>query len=784
MNVKKFLLRFWPVIFIVFIWFVFSSPYFFQNKVPFSSTYLVNFFSPWSSYPGFSSPVKNNAMPDVISQIYPWKSFTIDTLKNFQIPFWNPYSFSGTPHLANYQSAVLSPFNLTFFILPFVDAWSFMVLRQPLLAGIFMFFCLRSLKISKQGSVVGSIAFMFCGFIVTWMAYETLAYAILFLPLSIYAIEKFYQENKKRYLALLSFTVPLSFFSGHFQISIYFFLFVFSYLIFKFLVEKNTKKTLSTFFYLFLGVLLSSPQLLPSIELYTQTLRSGIFQKLEVIPWGYIPTFIAPDFFGNPVTRNDWFGHYAEWNAYIGVIPFFLATYALISRRTKLVLFLFFASLLTLLLSFQTPVLDFLVFLKIPVISTSAASRIIVLFSFSVVLLSAIGFDALFEDLKNKKYKRVYYWLISGTVIYSVIWGVIIFKFLIPIDKITIAKQNFILPSIFFALLIFSLVTYLLLEKNKSFKKYIFIIPIVLIVIVSFDLLRFANKWMPFDDRNLMYPKVKVIDEFNKISGYERVIGNLGGEATTYYKLPTVGGYDAVYIQRYGEFVKYLENGKFGQSFRSVVDFPKDGLHTKEAVNLLGIKYVVHKTSDGQVSWTFPYWKYEEGTFKSIYNDGVYEVLENTKAFHRAYLVNKYIVEKDQSKILSKMFNNINLKEKIVLEEELNVSLDSSIGKAQIVGYTPNKVSIKTNSNGNNILFLSDTFYNGWNAYIDGKKVKILRSNYTFRSVVVPKGEHEVVFYYEPVSFKMGLIGFFLGVAILLGVFNKSLFGFPKFKFL
>jgi hypothetical protein len=783
MNFKKIVLRFWPIIFIFFIWLIFSSPYFFQNKVPFSSSYLVNFFSPWNAYPGFTSPVKNNAMPDVISQIYPWKNLTIDTFKNFQIPFWNPYSFSGTPHLANYQSAVFSPFNLIFFILPFIDAWRLLILFAPLLAGRFMFLLLKELKSSDIGALIGSVAFMFCGFITTWMAYGTLSYAILFLPISLFFVEKFYNTNKNRYLLLFSLTIPLSFFSGHFQISIYFFIFVFSYLIFKLISERKTKKALLTFVYLFIGFLFSLPQLLPSIELYFQTLRSGIFQKIEVIPWGYLPTFIAPDFFGNPVTRNDWFGHYAEWNAYIGVIPLLLAFYALISKRSKLVIYLGIVALTVIFISFQTPLLDLLVMLKIPVISTSAASRVIVIFSFVAAILASIGFDAIFNDIKNKKIKKISIILFSSGVVFIFLWIAIMFKLFLPLDKIIIAKQNLILPTIFYVSLVGLILSILFLEKSKYFKKYIFIIPIIILLIVSFDLLRFANKWMPFDKRELMYPNVKIVSEFNKISSSERVFGNLGGESTIYYKLPTVGGYDAVYIQRYGEFVKYIENGEFGQSYRSVVEFPKNGKYTEKAINLFGVKYIIHKIADGQMSWTFPYWKYKEGTFKSVYNDKTYEILENTKSFDRAFLVNSYIVEKDSKNILQKMFNTVSLRDEVVLEKNLNIKLDQATGSARILSYTPNKVTISTNSNGNNLLLLTDSFYTGWNAYIDGKKVDVLRADYTFRAVGVPKGSHEVVFSYESKSFLLGLVGVILGVILLIGVNIKNLFGFPKFKF-
>src|SRR3989344_3001921 len=104
---KKYFLRFWPVIFIFIIWFIFAHPYFLSDKVPFPSAYQVNNFAPWSTYEQFWGPVKNGAMPDIITQIYPWRYLAIETWKSGEIPLWNPYIFSGNPLLANYQSATL-----------------------------------------------------------------------------------------------------------------------------------------------------------------------------------------------------------------------------------------------------------------------------------------------------------------------------------------------------------------------------------------------------------------------------------------------------------------------------------------------------------------------------------------------------------------------------------------------------------------------------------------------------------------------------------------------------
>src|SRR3989344_35144 len=370
---KKLIIKFWPIIFLFLFWLSFAAPYFVKNKTPFPTTYLVNFFAPW-----------------------------------------NPYSFSGTPHLANYQSAVLSPFNLFFFIFSNIDAWTIIVLLQPLLTGIFTYIFVKSLNVGKTGSLISGISFMFSGFMTTWMGYATLGYAILFLPLALFAIQKVFETKKLLFLVLLSLTIPLSSFSGHFQTSLYLLVFLGLFVIFKFYQTKDKKQTVLSFTFIFLGLLLSSPQLLPSIELYLNAPRSGIFQKLEAIPLSHLATIFAPDFFGNPVTRNNPIGHYSEWSSYVGIIPLFFAVYVMLRSKRKLVIFFLLTGIGSLLLAFDTPLLDLLFKLRIPVISTSAASRIIVVFSFSIAILAAFGIEKIIEDLKTKKGK---YFLLSSLIL-------------------------------------------------------------------------------------------------------------------------------------------------------------------------------------------------------------------------------------------------------------------------------------------------------------------------------------------------------------------------------
>ena len=79
-------------------------------------------------------------------------------------------------------------------------------------------------------------------------------------------------------------------------------------------------------------------------------------------------------------------------------------------------------------------------------------------------------------------------------------------------------------------------------------------------------------------------------------------------------------------------------------------------------------------------------------------------------------------------------------------------------GNATILSYKSQEVIIKTQSENQSFLVLSDTYYPGWKAYIDGKKTKIYRINGIVRGVFVNAGSHVVKFTYLPKSFMIGLL--------------------------
>ena len=757
-----FFLKYWPVLVIIGLWFLFSSPYFFKGLVPFPSRYLVTFFAPWNA--SFAMPVKNNAMPDVISQIYPWKMLTIETWKNGQIPLWNPYSFSGTAHAANYQSAVFSPFNILFFLLPFIHAWSMTVLLQPVLAGLFMFMFLKSLGCRNSSSLIGSIGFMFSGFLVCWMAYGTIGYALLFLPLILVGIKKTYASKSLFGYMLIPLGIALSFLSGHFQISFYVLGLSVAYALYEGIQTKAKKKIVLVLILVVLGLFVAAPQLLLTLEAFAKSTRGLEREIREVIPWNYLITFFSPDFYGNPVTRNDWFGHYAEWTGFVGVVPFILAIFAACFSSKKEKLFFICVFVVSILLSYAGPVSSLLYVLKIPVLSTSAASRIISLAGFSLAVLAAFGMDEVWERLKSQKIKSFVLFGVSTVLLFSFIWIILIIGKTLPVEKVLVAKRNFVLPS----LLAFAVVVSVCITTLKNIPKALTrVILIFIIAIAIFDGYRFSSKWMPFDEQEYVYPQSKVLTFLRSTIGINRVFGGIGGEVGTTYAIPLIEGYDALYQGRYGEYINASSNGIISPAGRSVVPFDKHGLFAKETLQILGVRYILHRISDGRNIWAFPFWEYPAEDMKSIYRDEHYEVFENVKAYPRAFLASSFLVAANPTDEIDLLFDkNVDRRETIILEKEPQVKPSSGEGQAEILIYSPMHIRIRTDSSIPKLLFLSDTYDPGWKASVDGKTAEVLRADYDFRAVALPSGTHIVEFRYQPVLFRVGI--FIAAAAIIL----------------
>lgn len=789
MKFRK-LLSGWPLILIIFLVLIFFRKFFLKGLLPIPGDIMAGMYSPWIDYFP-SEPTKNPLISDIISQIYIWKKIVLTNFTHFNFPLWDKTILSGTPFLASYQPGVFYPLNLFYLFLSEKLAFSWLVVAQSFLALVFTFFYLRELKLGKIASLFGAIVFAFCAFATVWSGWGTLIHAGLWLPLVLLLIEKYLRKPKPLFLGLIALFLSFSVFAGHFQITLFLSLFTLVYSLFRVLTVVERKKHLKTIGFLifsfFLAILVSSIQLVPTIELSLNSFR-GQENYLQYDNFGLLSgrkffTFLAPDFFGNPTTLNFWDNwNYQESAFYFGILPLFFLGLFLLRKKDKLEWFYLISFLLAVVFIFDNPLSRLVYTFKIPFFSQSFASRGIFLLSFSVSILSAFGFESFVKE--KLRWKEIIFLTVPTLIL------VLFFSFLriqpgflgkiFPQGEFldfTVTSRNLILPiMLILAAWLLFLAGNFLKEKLKKILFWLFIL------VLCFDLFRFADKYLPFVRPELVFPSTPVLEFLQKQEKPFRIEKEsseiLPANMWSFYGLESSSGYNPLYPIRYAEFISVLNTNevRFDLSRYALVrNF------NSQLFDLLNNKYLLAlkrgpdgiPSEKGEISYLF---KQSDSKFKLIFEDKSLAVLENPLVFPRAFFVDGVIVEKNKEKIAEMLLSEeINLRKIVILEEEVSLKNKSvSQGKeaevnndsVEFLNYSQDEEKLKIKAGSDKILFVSETFYPGWKAFLDKEEVKIYRANYAFRAVFIPEGEHELRFVYQPLSFRIGAGLSLLGLAL------------------
>ena len=234
-----------------------------HGLLPFPGHLLVSFFSPfkeitWPNYP-VGVPRQDLLGFDTVRMMYPWQAFTTQELRSGRLPLWNPHSFAGAPHLANWQSAVFFPFNWLYLVLPQSITWTMLVLLQPILATLFMYLFLRQFKFKSSTAIIVSLAYGFSGWMSAWIEWNSLGFAYAFMPLALLLLDKL---HPLAILPLILITL-----SGHPQVSLLILGFCFIYAL-------SRRLPLRWLILVFgLNLLITAAQWLPTVEYYREASR-------------------------------------------------------------------------------------------------------------------------------------------------------------------------------------------------------------------------------------------------------------------------------------------------------------------------------------------------------------------------------------------------------------------------------------------------------------------------------------------------------------------------------
>lgn len=774
----------------------------FQDKIVFPSNLLASFYSPWATYkfPGWSAGTPNKPIGgnDQVRMFYPYRNFINESFARREFPLWNPYNFSGSPLIADFQSAVFYPPNLLYFFLPQITAWSLLVVIQPLLGTLFMYLYLRQFITQKLAAFLGAFAFGFSGFILTWSQENAVVgQASLWFPVILYSAEKFISNFKLKYFILLVFSLSSCILAGFLQTAFYIFFVSFWYGIFRIMQIRQDKRLVIFLFFLasfLLTFLICAIQLLPSIEAFRESPRSSVSARPVIETYllpltDYIKVF-APDIFGNPGAYN-YFGRgfYHESVFYIGIIPLVFAVLAFFKRRKDpVVRFYILLALASFFLGVKSFFTQWLYSLPIPLTSTFTPSRIFFVASFALAVLSAFGFSYWLKT-GTAKLKKILYTTIAvialillsffclnffpvilgNNAVYRTISAILNIHATMLIPSLKIAVRNTLLPLF----MLFSLVPLTLLQKRIK------IAPIFIILIFCLGQFYFLNKYVVVGSKEFLYPDHFIFSDIQKNQNMADRFLSFGlpilGDVTLDKHVYSPDGIDPVFPGRYGQLIFAAKNaGVFTKEIPRIEANLSEYAENMDIINnfrrlrlmsLLGVTRIYNYEKDYKdpktITEIFP-----PDIFTPVWKRDYWQAYENKKAFPRVFLADNYLIMKDPQKIMDLIFDkNINLAKTVILEEKPDnftaVVNNNSTGvppKTSLQIYRPQYIQIQTESETDRILILTDNYYPGWKAGIDGIPTKIYRADYTFRAIVVPQGKHTVTFSFAPLSFYIGSI--------------------------
>jgi hypothetical protein len=697
-----------------------------------------------------------------IMQFVPWREFAIDSLLHGHFPLWNPWLGMGAPLIANYQSAIFYPPN---WILPIIGpAWGqgLLVMLHVIWTGIGMLLLVRQLGLSRLSQAIAALSFSLSGYVIARAGFLSINATVAWLPWIILVADRViviqnmpgsFRRLIKPTL-LLSLVLCLQWLAGHAQTAWYSLILLIVWIIWRGFSLRRwiglRQGLIILGIAMLVAFLLSAIQLLPTVEYLVHSHRATeVDQELALVysfwPWRLLG-LLMPNLFGSPATGDYWgYANYWEDAIYIGILPLVLAIFACIrgikrSKYSALILLLIGISITSMLLALgkNTPIFTFL-YEHVPTFDLfQAPARWTILMIFSLSLLAAIG-----AELWQERELLSLFWVRLGTVGAGAA-GIIA---LLGERVLSDLRESFS-PAIAFAglwLMISGAIAWR--RRIKPAKCW----PLIIASFIAMDLLWSTKGLNPTISLDLFKGKSRLVDQ---VSYDHRIYMPVNVEETL--KFEWTHRFDTFYPDVEWRLVRDfgLPNTTMLDQIPSANNF--DPILPDRYVDWIGAVGTASVEKSTQLLEMM-----DVGWVARLGNEENYQILYSPLPNpNRLTLVGKTIwVNRGESALHAVLNSDFKHTEQVVLEgipanEGITNPLNSTF---EILDeFNPNRIQVKVNASEGGWLVLSDTWFPGWQAKIDGERVDLYKANYLFKAVYMPIGEHTVEFIYRPLSFILG----------------------------
>jgi hypothetical protein len=213
-------------------------------------------------------------------------------------------------------------------------------------------------------------------------------------------------------------------------------------------------------------------------------------------------------------------------------------------------------------------------------------------------------------------------------------------------------------------------------------------------------------------------------------------------DSSTSYFHKSLGGYHGAKMKRYQEMIenhispdmqKIMVQLRAAKTYADLDALNFAGLNS---INMLNTKYIIYNPGADPIINKYALgnaWFVENYKLAANANDEI-------KAVGEIKIETVAVIDRQFEKYLSgKNFTK---------DQQATISLKS---------YAPNKLIYQSKSSTEQLAVFSEIYYpKGWISKIDGVVVPHFQADYILRSMVIPAGNHEIVFEFKPQSYEIG----------------------------
>ena len=748
--------------------------------------------APWaSSAPPLIRPIGANFELNDSGMVFqPFLEYTRKRLPT--VPLWNPHIMAGRPFLADGQSAVLSPFSMPSYLLPRRVSPAIVAAAKVFVAAFGTFLLARALGLGFGGALLSGVVFG-CGQVtVAWVSWPQTSVWVLLPWLWLLA-----ECVIRRPLALpvmgFATVVALQFLGGHPETSYDVMVATTAFVLFR-LIERRrrrravTRPALALAAGVIVGTALAAVAIVPFIELLARSsdLETHSAVANRHVPFDYLLGMLMPSYWGRPTQLDPLSfatGFVIGRPFYAGALSLMLAAAALMRpspRRAALAVFGFGS--LAVVVGFE-PFISIAQALPGPV----RTDRLTFLFLFAVALLAGRGLDDLVGSRLGATQRRMLLALSAALVCFPLLYVLLIeglglehlngalalaWGFHVPSEALVQGVRNQVIHLgglLEWLPLGAAAATLLWLRTRRGLAAPAFATIAVTLVVV--DLFKVSMGFNPAVTTAQAFQPATGAIRYLQRSQAARFAGIGRGFAGLSPIPDDVGMRHGLYDARGRDFPVIDRYRTLWHRNVSPKQFDLPALNDRSlrVLELLGVRNLVQDPRSP---------KLEVSGLELVYDGEDARVYRDERALPRAFLVAEHQVTKSadgaRATVESGTFNP---RTTAVTEEPIaglatHGGPASNPGSASITSYDPERVVVRASTPRSSLLVLTDSYFPGWQARVDGKEVKIHRVDYLLRGVALRPGRHQVTFAYRPASYRLGLA---ISLAAVLLVLTTTL---------